>query len=46
MFLDDSIPFRLVIFTSLISSNLEFNSTVSAPSILINKMTIAGGSNT
>ena len=28
------------------ASNLEFNSTVSAPSILINEMTIAGGSNT
>ena len=28
------------------ANNLEFNSTVSAPSILINEMTIAGGSNT
>ena len=28
------------------ASNLEFNSTISSPSILINEMTIAGGSNT
>ena len=28
------------------ANNLDLNSTISAPSILINEMTIAGGSNT
>ena len=28
------------------ANNLDLNSTVSAPSILINEMTVAGGSNT